>query len=95
MENTEIKMGVKWEITEKDGKIISRISNENGLFHFKEYHKDNFRPFGKCAECEHSKFNNHNFTYDCPIVREYRMDRFRTSYDNDCDCYKQKNEELI
>lgn len=90
--NTEIKMGVKWEIIVSDDKITSKISNKNGLFHIKDYPKDEFRPFGKCAECKHSKFNTLNKTYDCPIVREYRMDRFMTSYDMDCDCYdKEKN----
>ena len=83
-------MSVKWEITEQDNKIISKIFNERGLFHIKEYHKDRWRPFGKCAECRHSKLNTVNYSYDCPIVREYRMDRFRTSYDMDCDCYEKE-----
>lgn len=87
MKNIETSMGVTWEITERDNKIISKLSDEKGLFHFKEYHKDQCRPFGKCAECKYSKLNTPNYTYSCPVVREYRMDRFKTSYDMDCDCY--------
>lgn len=88
-------MTVRWEITERDNIITSKLYNENGLFHIKDYHKDSVRPFGKCAECKHSKFNTMNKTYDCPIVREYRMDRFRTNYDMDCDCYEKEEGDVL
>lgn len=81
-------MTIKWEIKEQDNTITSKIFNENGLFSLKKYHKDRWRPFGKCAECKNSIFNTLNKTYNCPIVREYRMDRFKTSYDMNCDCYQ-------